>query len=142
MWNDKKTGFSDISGIAEGAVDAAIGKELKRKGIHLHRVGYIYLKDAVALAMRDRSVLHAVTKELYPAIAEKHYTSSAGVERAMRIAIKEAWESSRTIIIMEKSMFSSYETEISQKCPTVTRFICEVTDTMCGELFMKRQCKR
>ena len=85
MWNDKKTGFSDISGIVEGAVDAAIGKELKRKGIHLHRVGYIYLKDAVALAMRDRSVLHAVTKELYPAIAEKHYTSSAGGERAMRI---------------------------------------------------------
>ena len=41
MWNDKKTGFSDISGIVEGAVDAAIGKELKRKGIHLHRVGYI-----------------------------------------------------------------------------------------------------
>lgn len=42
MWNDKKTGFSDISGIVEGAVDAAIGKELKRKGIHLHRVGYIF----------------------------------------------------------------------------------------------------
>ena len=50
-----------------------------------------YIVDAVALAAADEELLHAVTKELYPAVAAKHGTTASRVERCIRHAIEWAY---------------------------------------------------
>ena len=62
--------------------------------------GYGYIYDAMRLALRDPSLLYAVTKLLYPAVARQNGTTAVCVERAIRHAIEiarehsdaEAWE--------------------------------------------------
>lgn len=61
-------------------------------GVPAHIKGYQYLRDAILMALRDREIINAVTKKLYPAIAKKHKTTASRVERAIRHAIEVAWD--------------------------------------------------
>ena len=54
--------------------------------------GYRYIHDAALLALDDPSLLHAVTKAVYPYVARRNGTSVFCVERAIRHAIKIARE--------------------------------------------------
>ncbi|MGI5958039.1 MAG: sporulation initiation factor Spo0A C-terminal domain-containing protein [Massiliimalia sp.] len=54
--------------------------------------GYQYIMDAVIWGVEDLSQLESITKVLYPRLAEKHHTTAACVERAIRKAISAAWE--------------------------------------------------
>ena len=47
------------------------------------------------MVVEDIGLLSAVTKELYPRIAEKHNTTPSRVERAIRHAIEVAWTRGR-----------------------------------------------
>ena len=53
--------------------------------------GWRYIITAVELAAADEELVHAVTKELYPAVAAKHKTTPSRVERCIRSAIEYAW---------------------------------------------------
>ena len=64
-------------------------------GIPAHIKGYAYLREAVHMVLRDRSLLGRITKELYPGIAKRFDTSASKVERAMRHAIEVAWSRGR-----------------------------------------------
>jgi len=61
-------------------------------GIPAHIRGYLYLRDAILLVIENLNFLNGVTKELYPAIANKYNTTSSRVERAIRHAIELAWD--------------------------------------------------
>ena len=65
---------------------------LRQMGIPLYSKGYLYLSAALALLQQDRSLLTALTKELYPAVAESFEVSAESVERCIRQAIAAAWE--------------------------------------------------
>lgn len=54
--------------------------------------GYSYIHDAVLLALDDPSLLHAVTKAIYPGVARRNGTNASCVERAIRHAIEITWE--------------------------------------------------
>ena len=54
--------------------------------------GYGYIHDAVLLALNDPSLLHAVTKAIYPGVARRNGTNASCVERAIRHAIEITWE--------------------------------------------------
>ena len=45
-------------------------------GVPAHVKGYQYLRDAILLILDDINLLGAVTKELYPLVAEKYNTSA------------------------------------------------------------------
>ncbi len=60
-------------------------------GIPAHIKGYQFLREAVKLAIEEPEIIGAITKRLYPTIAEKFSTSSSKVERGMRHAIEVAW---------------------------------------------------
>ena len=64
---------------------------IQRIGIPASLRGYPFLRDAVLMVATNSEYLTGVTKRLYPLIAEKYYTTSAVVERAMRHAIEYAW---------------------------------------------------
>lgn len=67
---------------------------LNNLGIPAKSRGCQYLRDAIVMASRDRSVLDGITKILYPRIAKKYHTSPCGVERAIRHAIEITWDRS------------------------------------------------
>ena len=50
-------------------------------GVPAHIKGYQYLRDAILMAIEDEEIINAVTKRLYPAVAKKHGTTSAGGAR-------------------------------------------------------------
>lgn len=69
----------------------------------------------------------AVTKELYPTIAEKYNTTPSRVERAIRHAIELAWDRGN-VEMMNK--FFGYTINIQRGKPTNSEFIAMVADKL------------
>ena len=72
-------------------LEIRVTKVLHELGVPAHIRGHNYLRDAIMLTVSDPSLLNVVTKELYPAVAKQHGSSSSKVERAIRHAIEVAW---------------------------------------------------
>lgn len=89
-------------------------------GIPINNYGYRYLCDAVVIASENVDKLHALTKELYPDVADIYGVSSTSVERCIRSAITAAWNKA-------DSNIRSYLPEITMgqinKKPTNLQFI-------------------
>lgn len=64
-------------------------------GISAHLKGYQYLVEAVSLAALEPERLDRLTKDLYPAVAERFGITPSKVERAIRHAIETAWQRGR-----------------------------------------------
>ncbi|ETJ19741.1 Spo0A-like protein, partial [human gut metagenome] len=45
-------------------------------GVPAHIKGYMYLREAITMVVNDMELLSAVTKELYPSIANKYNLGS------------------------------------------------------------------
>lgn len=73
----------------EPNADKEIEKILFELGLPEHLKGYRYSICAIRTAIENPGIL--VTRELYPAIAEKYSTTPSKVERAIRNAIETAW---------------------------------------------------
>jgi two-component system response regulator (stage 0 sporulation protein A) len=96
-------------------------------GVPAHVKGYQYLRDAIILVINDVNLLGAVTKELYPMIAEKYNTTPSRVERAIRHAIELAW-SRGNIELMNR--FFGYTIDVERGKPTNSEFIAMVADRL------------
>lgn len=73
------------------ALECHIAVMLRLIGVQPNVRGWRYIITAVELAAADEELVHAVTKELYPAVAAKHETTPSRVERCIRSAIEYAW---------------------------------------------------
>ena len=60
-------------------------------GVPAHIKGYHYLRSAILMVMEEPALAHALTKELYPALARQFGTTSSCVERSIRSAVDAAW---------------------------------------------------
>ncbi len=80
---------------SETSVDKVLEERLATifiaSGIPPHIKGYQFLKEAVKQSVHTPSMVNNITKQLYPAIADKFNTSPSKVERAIRHAIEVAW---------------------------------------------------
>lgn len=66
---------------------------LHEMGVPPHFKGYVYLREAVLMVLREEGLLGgALTKKLYPRLAEKYNTTAGGVEAAIRNAMIACWE--------------------------------------------------
>ena len=61
-------------------------------GMPHHVKGYRYARFALMLVVKDRSLLEAMTKALYPGVAKEFDTTPSRVERAIRHAIEVTWD--------------------------------------------------
>ncbi|MDD4336978.1 MAG: sporulation transcription factor Spo0A [Firmicutes bacterium] len=61
-------------------------------GVPTYFKGYSYIKEAIMLVTRDIGLLGAVTKSLYPKVAEKFGTTPLIVEAAIRYTIQKTWK--------------------------------------------------
>jgi len=96
-------------------------------GVPAHIKGYLYLRDAIIMVYNDIEILGAITKVLYPRVAEKHKTTPTRVERAIRHAIEVAWNRGNVEII--KSTFG-YTINTSKTKPTNSEFIAMIADRL------------
>jgi len=96
-------------------------------GVPAHVKGYQYLRDAIMLVVEEVNYLGAVTKELYPAIAEKYDTTPSRVERAIRHAIELAWDRGD---IEKINKFFGYTVNGERGKPTNSEFIAIIADKL------------
>ncbi len=102
---------------------------LRRTGVPAHLQGYRYLKDAVQYVLDNGGDLCAMTKELYPAVANMHGTEPSRVERSIRHAIEVAWN--RADLTELQRLFGSTINHSRGK-PTNSEFVAMLADHLRG----------
>ncbi|NPV52852.1 MAG: sporulation transcription factor Spo0A [Firmicutes bacterium] len=108
-------------------LDAQITEIIHEIGIPANIRGYLYLREAILLVMKEMNLLGRVTKVLYPKIAEKYNTTPPRVERAIRHAIEIAW--SRGNIELLNSIFG-HTIDMEKGKPTNSAFIARIADKL------------
>lgn len=73
--------------------------------------------------MQEVSLLEAVTKELYPLIADKYQTTPSRVERGIRHAIELTWDRGNVELF-------EYTFNVDRGKPTNSEFIAMVADNL------------
>ncbi len=136
---------SAYSGIDCGVSVAQIGTQNKSTGLNLeeleiavtdiihqigvpaHIKGYQYVRRAIIMVVVEPDIINAVTKQLYPKIAEIFGSTPSRVERAIRHAIEVAWN--RGDIEVLNSYFG-YTIDNGRGKPTNSEFIAMIADRL------------
>jgi two-component system response regulator (stage 0 sporulation protein A) len=126
----KKT-VSPTSYDKNNSLEVQITNIIHEIGIPAHIKGYFYIREAISMVINNMELLSAVTKELYPIIADKYNTTPSRVERAIRHAIEVAW--SRGCVETLNSLFG-YTTTNDRGKPTNSEFIAMISDKLRMEL--------
>jgi two-component system response regulator (stage 0 sporulation protein A) len=108
-------------------LDANITSIIHEIGVPAHIKGYQYLRDAITMVYNNIEILGAITKTLYPAIAERYKTTPSRVERAIRHAIEVAWTRGNIDSI---SYIFGYTINTNKSKPTNSEFIAMVADKL------------
>lgn len=103
----------------------AITNLLHSLGMPSHIKGYSYIRDSINLMYNKPSMLGAITKELYPEIANMYDTTSSRVERAIRHAIEVAWNRGNTDTLND---LFGYTINCGKGKPTNSEFIALISD--------------
>ncbi len=112
---------------ARRSMDYEVTNIIHQMGVPAHIKGYQYLRDAILLVISEVNLLGAVTKELYPMIAEKYNTTPSRVERAIRHAIELAWDRGNVELM---SRYFGYTINLEKGKPTNSEFIAMVADRL------------
>ena len=94
-------------------------------GVPARLNGYRYLRDGIHLVVERPEEVTAVTKHLYPMIAEKYHVSSASVERAIRHAIEVSWNRGN---VDEFDRMFGYTIDTAKGKPTNSEYIALIAD--------------
>lgn len=113
----------------EGSVKRDLATELsailQEAGILPHIKGYSYLREAIIEVIDNVELLSAVTKELYPNIANKFNTTSSRVERAIRHSIEVSWNRGQ---LENLNSISGFNVNFEKGKPTNSEFIALISD--------------
>lgn len=71
--------------------EVKVTEMIQKVGVPANIKGYLYIREAITMVIDDMTLLSAVTKRLYPDIAEVFDTKDSRVERAIRHAIDVTW---------------------------------------------------
>jgi len=108
-------------------LDTNITAIIHEIGVPAHIKGYQYLREAITMVYNNIEILGAITKTLYPAIAQKYKTTPSRVERAIRHAIEVAWTRGNIDSI---SHLFGYTVNATKSKPTNSEFIAMVADKL------------
>ena len=84
-------GQIDADKVDADQVEEDVARLLYNLGVPTYFKGYLYLKEAIKLVTEEVDLLRAITKVLYPKIAEKYGTTPLIVEAAIRYTIQKTW---------------------------------------------------
>jgi len=104
-----------------------VTKMLHSLGVPSHIKGYQYIRESVMLMYSNPFIIGGITKELYPAVADKYNTTASRVERAIRHAIEVSWNRG-DYDYMEELFGNSVDYDRAK--PTNSEFIATVADKL------------
>lgn len=113
--------------VSDSDLELMITEIIHQIGVPAHIKGYHYIREAIKLAVKDKEIINAVTKILYPMVAKSYSTTASRVERAIRHAIEVAWD--RGDIDVLNSYFG-YTIHNSRGKPTNSEFIAMISDKL------------
>ena len=116
------------------SLDERIANIFLSMGIPAHIKGYHFLREAIKLVVYDRDKINAITKDLYPSVAQIFGTSSSKVERAIRHAIDVAWNRGQMENI---NMLFGSKLYVRHDKPTNGEFIAMIADRLAIEMSEK-----
>ena len=127
---DKFAGlFTDLQQAAKEEVsdklEQIVSDLLHEIGVPAHILGHEYLRESIILCLKDREMIDAMTKVLYPNVAKKFATTSSRVERAIRHAIEVAWDRG-SLEVFEN--YFGYTIDNRRGKPTNSEFIAMLAD--------------
>ena len=105
----------------------SISKMLHSLGMPSHIKGYQYIREAITMVYVNPEIIGAITKELYPELAEKFDTTVSRVERAIRHAIEVSWNRGDWDLMEE---IFGHSVDIDKAKPTNSEFIVTVADKL------------
>lgn len=111
--------------------ESEVAAELAALGVPLHLKGYAYLREAVSLAVAQPALLNELTRALYPAVARRHRTTPATVERSIRHAIEATWDRGNLEAIHR---VFAYGVDREKGRPTNSAFIARIADRVAMSL--------
>lgn len=117
--------------VRSNSIDVEVTNIIREIGIPAHIKGYQYLRDAIMMIVNEIELLGAVTKILYPMIAEKHITTPSRVERAIRHAIEVAWARSSS---EDFDRVFGFPVKFEKGKPTNSEFIALIADKLRMEM--------
>lgn len=109
----------------ERNIEMIITNMIHEIGVPAHIKGYQYLREAIEMSVENVDILNSVTKQLYPAIANRFETTPSRVERAIRHAIEVAWKRGKTDTMYE---LFGYTIDMGRGKPTNSEFIALISD--------------
>ena len=108
-------------------LEISVTKLLHDLGVPSHIKGYQYIREGILLMYRQPEIVGAITKELYPEIAEKFDTTVSRVERAIRHAIEVSW--TRGDVSLMEEVFG-HSVDYDRAKPTNSEFIVTLSDKL------------
>jgi len=109
-------------------LEAEVTFIIRKVGIPANLLGYNYLRAAITLVVNRPDYLRrVVTKELYPAVAERCGTSGSRVERAIRYAIEVAWNRDNIEVI---NQLFGYTVSHDRGKPTNSQLIATIANNL------------
>lgn len=108
-------------------VEVIVSEIMHQIGVPAHIKGYVYLREAIVVTVKNSEMMGSVTKLLYPYVAKKFKTTSSRVERAIRHAIEVAWDRGDVDVL---SSYFGYTIQSSRGKPTNSEFIAMISDKL------------
>lgn len=124
-WSENTTFKSQEK--ADSDLEIIISDIMRQIGVPAHIKGYQYLRESIALSIKDPDLMHSVTKILYPTVAKNNKTTASRVERAIRHAIEVAWDRGDVDVL---SSYFGYTIQNSRGKPTNSEFIAMISDKL------------
>lgn len=109
----------------DNRLECTVTEMLHQIGVPAHIKGYHYIRDSIIMCVRRPQMINAVTKELYPAVAERYETTPSRVERAIRHAIEVAWDRGDIDIL---NSYFGYTIHNGRGKPTNSEFVAMLSD--------------
>lgn len=118
---------------SDRAIEISVTNTIHSVGVPANIKGYQYLRDAIIMSIKDTELINAVTKQLYPKVADRHNTSPSRVERAIRHAIEVA-----CIRGNEEELYKLFGYTVSNNKgkPTNSEFIAMIADKLRLEMLV------
>lgn len=117
-------------------LEISVTKLLHGLGVPSHIKGYQYIREGVLLMYENPDIVGAITKELYPEIANRYDTTVSRVERAIRHAIEVSWN--RGDLDLMEEIFG-HSVDYDRAKPTNSEFIVTVSDKLRLEFNKEKQ---
>lgn len=124
--NDNQLSSTTIN-LKHNKISVSITNILHELGIPSHIKGYQYIREGISMIYENSDLIGAITKELYPQIAEKYDTTVSRVERAIRHAVEVSWNRGDWDLMEE---IFGHSVDIDRSKPTNSEFIVTIADKL------------